>query len=248
MKRLSLLSLSTILIVLLFSFQTNAQVTLQIGGGVGYSVPVSDYAGSTTDFYAGTKYGMESGFNLHAKARVGLIFINAFGELNYTSFGSGKGDAEPGQGTVDLSHKIVSFKIGPEYPISIPMSPVTPYLQGFVSFNSISGSVEFQGVSNVPSGTYDIASATRVGIGAGAGVTFNVGGLKLDANIQYHLFNLAGKEYKVETITSHERLDNYTSLNDANDPSYNANSTGHFIPNDRNISAIEFKLTAMFGL
>jgi opacity protein-like surface antigen len=247
MKKLSILSLSTILFILIFSFQTRAQITAQIGGGIGYSVPTGDYTGSTTDYYAGTKYGMSSGFNLHAKARLGLLFINAFGELDYTSFSSGKGDAEPGQGTVDVSNKIVSIKIGPEFPISIPMSPISPYLQGFVSFNSISGNVEFQGVSNVPSGSYDIASATRVGIGAGAGVTFTVGGLKLDANIQYHLINLTGKEYKIETVTSHERLDNYTSLNDSKDPAYNA-TVGHFIADDRGISAIEFKLTAMFGL
>ena len=247
MKKSHLSLLTALLFIVVFSFQSNAQITLQVGAGAGYSVPMGDYGGSTTDFYAGTKYGLESGFNLHAKARVGLIFINAFGEIDYSSF-SGNGDAEPDQGTVDISHKIVSFKVGPEFPIEIPMSPITPYIQGFLSLNTISGSVEFQGVSNVPSGSYDIASATRIGIGAGAGVTFSLGGLKLDANIQYHLINLAGKEYKIETVTSHERLDSYTSLNDSKDPSYTATSTGHFIQDDRGISALEFKLTAMFGL
>ena len=246
MKKLHISFLSAVLIVLVFASQTNAQVTFQVGGGIGYSVPSGDYGGTTSDYYAGTKYGMEPGFNFHGKARVGLLFINAFGEIGYTTF-SGSGEAEPGIGNIDISHKWVSIKLGPEFAMNIPMSPITPYFQGFLSLNSLSGTVEFQGVSNVPSGTYDIASATRIGIGAGAGVTFSLGGIKLDANIQYHLINLAGKEFK-ETITSHERLDGYTSINDQKDPLYSATSTGHFINEDRGISAIEFKLSAMFGL
>ncbi len=247
MKKLYFSFFTTTLFVLILTYNSNAQVTLQIGGGVGYSVPTGDYSGTTIDFYNGTKYGMESGLNLHAKARVGILFLNAFGEIGYTNF-SGNGEAEPGQGSIDVSNKLVSIKIGPEFPINIPMSPITPYIQGFVSFNTISGNVEFQGVSNVPSGKFDIASTSRVGLGAGIGAIFNLVGIKLDANIQYHSINLAGKEYKIENVTSHERLDNYTSLNDGKDPLYNANSVGHFIKEDRGIGAIEFKLTVMFGL
>ena len=245
MKKLHISFLSAIFIALVFTIQTNAQITFQVGGGIGYSVPSGDYGGTTDDFYNGTKYGMESGFNFHGKARVGLLFINAFGEIGYTTF-SGNGAADTDIGTVDISHKLVSIKLGPEFAMNIPMSPITPYFQGFLSLNTISGTVEFQGVSNVPSGSYDIASATRIGIGAGAGITFSLGVIKLDANIQYHLINLAGKEFR-ETVTSHERLDGYTALNDQKDPLYNA-TTGHFISEDRGISAIEFKLTAMFGL
>ena len=69
-----------------FTYQTNAQVTLQIGAGLGYSTPTGDYGGNTTEFYNGTKYGIESGFNYHAKARVGLLFLNVFGEIGYTTF------------------------------------------------------------------------------------------------------------------------------------------------------------------
>lgn len=247
MKKLQLPVIAALLFIIIFSAPLNAQISFQIGGGLGYSLPSSDYGGTTVDFYNGAKYGMESGFNLHAKARLSLLFINAFGEVGYTSF-SGSGDAEPGQGSVDLSHKLISIKIGPEFQINVPMLPVTPYVQGFVAFNSISGTVEFQGVSNVPSGKYDIASASRIGLGAGAGVIFNLTGFKLDANIQYHAINVSGKEYKIENLTSHERLNSYTSLTDGKDPLYNINSTGHFIKNDRGIGALEFKLTLLFGL
>jgi hypothetical protein len=233
--------------ILLFAYQTNAQVTLQIGAGLGYSTPTGDYGGDMTEFYNGTKYGIESGINYHAKARVGLLFLNVFGEIGYTTF-SGEGEAAPGQGNINLSHNVFSMKVGPEFPITIPLSPITPYLMGFVAVNTFSGEVEFQGVSDVPSGTYDLASATRVGVGGGGGVMLSAGPLKLDFSIQYHLINLTGNEYKIENVTSHARLDNYTSLNDGADPAYVNGSGAHFIQDDRGIGAMEFKLTAMFGL
>jgi hypothetical protein len=247
MKKIYISFLATALFVLFSSFQTNAQVTFQVGAGLGYVTPTGDYGGSTTEFYSGSKYGIKSGMNYHAKARVGLLFLNIFGEIGYTTF-SGEGEATPGQGNIKLSNDVFSMKVGPEFPINIPLSPITPYLQGFVAVNTFSGKVEFQGVASVPSGSYDIASATRVGIGGGGGVMFALGPIKLDVNIQYHLINFAGDEYKIDNVTSHARLDNYTSLNDAKDPAYVAGSDAHFIQNDRGIGSMEFKLTALFGL
>jgi opacity protein-like surface antigen len=173
--------------------------------------------------------------------------LSAFGEIGWTSF-TGSGDAEANRGTLDLSQKVFSVKVGPEYQLSIPMVPITPYLQGFVSFNSISGTVDIKGVSAVPSGKYDIASTSRIGLGAGVGVIIDILPFKLDVNVQYHAMNVGGKEYKLNTVTSHERLDNYTSLNDGQDPAYLAGSDSHFIGSNRSISALELKLTAMFGL
>ena len=120
-------------------------------------------------------------------------------------------------------------------------------LTGSSTDYTISGTVEFTGISGVPSGEQDLNSATRIGLGAGLGAVFSLGGIKLDANIQYHLINMGGKEYKIETITSHTRLDQYTNLNDAEDPSAGTLSD-HFITDSRNMSAIEFKLSLMFGL
>lgn len=247
MKNLMHSFFAVILLVLIMSFQTYAQISFKIGGGLGYSLPTGDYSGTTIDFYNGTKYGMESGFNLHAKARATFVILSGFGEIGYTSF-SGNGESQPGQGSVDVSHKIFSIKLGPELPISIPMTPVTAYLQGFASYNAISGNVEFKGVADVPTGKYDIASASRIGLGLGIGAIFSLGGFDLDANIQYHFINLAGQEYKLENVTSHDRLDNYTSLNDGKDPSYENGSSSHFIGNDRAIDALEFKLSILFGI
>lgn len=247
MKKLLSSLITAVLFVLIFALQSNAQITFQIGGGLGYSTATGDYGGSTIDFYNGDKYGMGSGFNYHAKVRAGLLLLNAFGEIGFTNF-SGEGEATSGQGNINVSNKIFSMKVGPEFPINIPLSPITPYLQGFFAVNTISGEVEFKGVANVPSGKYDIASATRVGIGAGIGAMFSLGVMKLDVNIQYHLINLTGNEYKIENLTSHERLDNYTSLNDGKDPSYSTGSNAHFISDDRGIGSLEFKVSAMFGL
>lgn len=242
-----LTTLVFIILSIFFSFNANAQISLKLGGGLGYSLPAGDYSGTTIDFYNGTKYGMESGFNIYGKVRMDILFISAFGEIGYTSF-SGSGESEPGQGSIDVNHKVLSVKIGPELHITIPMTPITPYILGFVSYNSISGDVDFQGVADVPSGKYDIASASRIGLGAGAGVIFGLGGFELDFNLQYHVINIGGAEYNIENATSHARLDNYTSLNDALDPAYIANSSDHFIQNDRAIGDVEFKLGIMFGL
>jgi hypothetical protein len=228
--------------ILLFVPQANAQISFQIGGGLGYSVPSGDYGGTTVDFYNGEKYGMESGINFHAKARLGLLFINAFGEVGYTTF-SGEGDAPSGGGTIKNSQKIVSMKVGPEFAMNIPLSPVTPYLQGFVAVNTISGSVEFTNVSTELNGEHDIASATRIGLGAGIGAVFSLGGIKLDANIQYHIINMGGKEFNKSILAVVDPLDTYINLNDDKDPGSNGK-----ISDSRNISAMEFKLSLMFGL
>ena len=249
MKKIYFSTFSAALFVLFFAFQTNAQITFQAGVGAGYSVPMGDYGGTTIDFYNGTKYGMKSGTNFHGKARVGFLFINAFGEIGYSTF-SGSGESEPGKGSIDISNKIFSIKLGPEYAISIPLSPITPYFQGFVALNTFSGSVDFKAIpgDGVPTGTYDIASATRIGIGGGAGVMFSLGGIKLDVNVQYHLLNVAPKEFKTGDLAVKKRSDSYLNLNDDKDPRYIAGDNDYFISDSRGISALEFKLSVMFGL
>lgn len=89
---------------------------------------------------------MSSGFNYHAKARVGLLGFNLFGIVEYSTV-SGEGESEPGHGKVENSHGIFSLKAGPEFNISPPLSPVGFYLDGFVSVNTFSGTVKFQGVA-----------------------------------------------------------------------------------------------------
>lgn len=247
MKKIHTSFIAIALIVIAFAFQTNAQITFQVGGGVGYSVPTGDYGGTTTDFYNGTKYGMDPGFNFHAKARLGFVFINAFGEIGYTNF-SNEGSilsTEPDK-TVKVTNKLLSIKLGPEFKFSIPMSPITPYLDAFVSLNTFTGTVQFKGSPNgLPSSEQDINSATRMGLGAGGGVLFNLGGLNLDLSAQYSVMNIAGKQF---SGTKDNRLDSYVYLNDDKDPLYKVNDDKHILSGSRSIDAIEFKLSVMFGL
>jgi opacity protein-like surface antigen len=190
---------------------------------------------------------MSSGFNYHAKARVGLLGLNLFGIIEYSTV-SGEGESEPGQGEVENSHGIFSLKAGPEFNFSVPLSPIGFYLDGFVSVNTFSGTVKFQGVSQVPSGENDLESATRFGVGAGGGVLLDIlPVVTLDFGVHFNLYNVFGQEY-TSVSTSHERLDAYTSLNDDKDPLYEVGDDDHIIGNARAINAWQFTLTAMIGI
>ncbi|MDZ7626048.1 MAG: hypothetical protein U5J96_16570 [Ignavibacteriaceae bacterium] len=235
------------LVAFLVSPNLYSQISLQVGGGLGYISPAGDYGGSTVDFYNGTKYGMSSGFNYHAKARVGLLGFNLFGIIEYSTV-SGDGESEPGQGEVENSHSIFSIKAGPEFNISPPLSPVGFYVDGFISVNTFSGTVNFQGVSQVPSGEYDLESATRFGVGAGGGVLLDfIPIVTFDFGVHYNLYNVLGQTY-TGTTTNPKRLDAYTSLNDDKDPLFGTDDDIFIIENSRAINAWQFTLTAMIGI
>ena len=240
--------LNSLLITLILMASAYSQITLQVGGGLGYVSPTGDYGGSTIDFYNGTKYGMSSGFNYHTKARVGLLGLNLFGIIEYSTV-SGDGESEEGQGEVENSHGIFSIKAGPEFNLSIPLSPIGFYLDGFISVNTFSGTVKFQGVSQVPSGEYDLGSATRFGAGIGGGVLLDIiPVVTLDFGIHYNAYNLLGKQYTSVVSTNPKRLDAYTSLNDDKDPAYGIDDDIYIIENSRSMNAWQFTLTALIGL
>jgi len=56
-------ALTAIFITITLSILTSAQITLQVGGGLGIVSPSGDYGGTTIEFYNGTKYGLETGTN-----------------------------------------------------------------------------------------------------------------------------------------------------------------------------------------
>jgi outer membrane protein W len=234
--------------LLLVAAVGNAQITLQVGGGFGLTSPAADYGGSTIEYYNGTKYGMASGWNLHARARAGLVGFVFAGEVDYSSL-SNTGNSEPGKGSVEVAHTILSLRIGPEYHLSIPLSPIQPYLGANFGIHIINGKTTFQGVSKVPSGTFDLSSATRVGLGGTAGVVLKIGLMtKLDLSAQYNLVNLMGRLWEDVDTLHDERLDSYRSLNDERDPLYSPGNDKHFINSDRSIHTIQLKATLMVGL
>ena len=121
-------------------------------------------------------------------------------------------------------------------------------MDGCVSVNTISGTVKFQGLTKVASGEYDIKTATRFGVGAGGRLLTDILPVAtLDLGIHCNVYNLFGKQYTTN-VTSHERLDAYTSLNDDKDSLYEAGNDEHIIGDSRSMDAWQITLTAMFGL
>lgn len=240
--------LTLFVIFLLSGSQVFGQITLQGGVGLGMMSPQGDYAGTTEDYYAGTKYGLSSGFNLHGKLRVGLLSFKVFGEVDYSML-SNSGNSQPGQGEVEVSHNILSLKIGPEFSLPIPMLPVTPYGQINIQFNTFTGETKFQGVSNVPSNTFELESASRIGFGAGIGALIDISPLmQLDVQVEYNLMNPGGREYLDTDPSANKRYEVYEALNDGIDPLAVIPSTEHFVQEERSISSLLFKVTLMVGI
>ncbi|OGU54543.1 MAG: hypothetical protein A2V66_02715 [Ignavibacteria bacterium RBG_13_36_8] len=237
--------LTAVLFLGIFISTSTAQVTFQLGGGIGYVMSAGDYKGTTVGYYDGTNYGMSGGYNIHAKARVGLLSFIAIGEINYNMLSNDGAYNDAGQGSVDVSLNVLSLRIGSEFHLGLPLVPIDPYVGANFQINSFSGSVDFQGVTHVSSGTVDIASATRYGAGINGGVIFSVGGMKVDLNASYNMLNLFGKEY---VSAGNQRIDSYKNLNDEEDPGYSSGDVDHFIPDSRSLSDIEIKATLMFGL
>jgi opacity protein-like surface antigen len=221
--------------------------TLQVGVGFGSVSPKGDFVGSTTEYYSGTNYGQSGGIDYQVKARIGILGLNLVGQMDYASL-SNNGNSTPGQGSIDLSQKILSLKLGPEFKLSIPLFPVTPYIGANISFNHFSGNVSFQGVASVPTGEYDIKNDSRVGYGISGGVIINIVGLTLDVGAQYNILNAFGKKFNVANPTQSKRVDSYLALNDDQDPLYQAGSTDHFISSSRTLSTFAITATVMFGL
>ncbi len=224
------------------------QVSFRVGAGAGVVVPLADYGGGTFEYYSGAKYGLTPGFNVHGKARLGLFGFRLTGEVAYASL-SNEGNAETNQGLVTVSQKILSVKLGPEYELSIPLSPVTPYVGVNVALNRLSGETTFQGVSKVSSGTYSLQSATRFGLGVGVGVFASLNPfMNLDIGIDYNLMNLFGKAWEDVNPTQDQRLDSYLTLNDDKDPQYAPFDDKHFVGLSRNIHTFQISITVMFGI
>lgn len=234
--------------ITLIAAQTNAQVNIKLGGGLGMISPASDLSGSTIEYYNGTNYGLSSGLNINGKAKFGFAAFNLTGEIDYSSL-SNTGNSEPGQGSVEISQKIISLKVGPEFRLGLPMIPVTPYLGFNLAMNSFSGETTFQGVSKVSSATYSMKSATRFGVGFYMGTEVSIGPfLSLDFNLSYNLMNIAGKEWNDANPGINQRIDSYLSLNDAADPFYEWDDDKHVVSKARNIHSVLFTVSLLFGL
>ncbi|HWP81384.1 MAG TPA: hypothetical protein VNN76_01895 [Bacteroidota bacterium] len=224
-----------------------AQVGFKLGLGGGLVSPMADYGGSTAEYYDGKNYGLSTGWNLHGKVRLNLVGFNVAGQIGY-SFLSNSGTPPQGGGTVEVAHNVFTIKVGPEYHISLPASPVAIYLGANGQWNSFSGSTTFKGISGVSSGTIDLTSASRIGVGFSAGVIVRVPALPtFDIGLNYDLMNLSGKAFEQDP-SKDNREESYAYLNDEKDPAYRASDSKHFIATSRSISALTITVAVMFGL
>lgn len=248
MKLITKFSLIFIFLAALFSSTTAySQLRLLIGPVIGYTAPAGDLGGATTDFYSGTKYGIGASVNYGAVAKVTLGPLNGKLSISYVSMSnSGNANSNQNNSTVDVKNSIFTIGIGTEFGFSIPFSPVRPYAGLDFLISTINGSFQFQGTPNVNSNSNSIPSASRTGLGFNLGAEFGAGKtITLDLSLHYNLINLFGKSYQG---AGNNRLDAYTSLNDAADPSYNANDDKHPIGNNRSIATIQIQLGVLFGL
>lgn len=240
-----------VLFALLLAFSHTAYsqlgIGIKIGPSIGMTAPAGDYSGETTDFYNGTKYGLKSGVGFGGIAKITLGPLNGRVSVNYSSLSNnGKADATSGPSTVEVKNKILMFTIGTEFGFGIPFSPVKPYAGIDILFSNFSGSVNFQSTSQVPSGERDISSASRTGLGLAVGTEINFKSVTVDLSLRYNLHNLFSKEYTGPNST--QRIDAYTSLNDAGDPNYsNAQNTNHPVAGNRSISTIQLQRGILFG-
>jgi len=238
---------ASVVIAILMSTQiTTAQITAKVGGGLGWASPASDYTGTTIDYYNGVNYGLSSGLNLHGKARAAILGFGLVGELNYSSFSNSGAAFEDEKGDVDVSQSIFSIRLGAELRIPLPAIPLDPYVGFNLALNSISGTTEFQGIKDVPSGEFDVESATRFGFGLNGGFIYSLGPLlDLDLSIGYNWINPFIKS--MDTV-SDKRIDYYKNLNDAADPLYGTDEKNHFIENKRSMQNLEIRATILFGI
>jgi opacity protein-like surface antigen len=231
--------------VLFILFITNisfSQIKFSIGPVIGYTSPAGDLSGTTMDYYNGSKYGLNGSVNFGAQAKLKLLVINAKASVMYTSL-SNTGNSEPGQGSVETNMKLLTFALGTEFHLPVPLIPVNPYIGAELLFTNFKGETVFTGVSRVPSGTYTLSSASRTGLGFGAGVEISFGKKSsLDLGIKYNMYNLFGKSFS----GGDDRIFSYTSLNDEADPQYSVDPDKHPISGSRIISAVQFNLSYLF--
>lgn len=226
---------------------SQAQLKIVLGPAIGFTVPTGDYAGETTDYYAGTKYALSPGINFGAMGKLYIGPINFNLSVLYAPLSkSGVADATHPNTSVELKHNLLTIGVGTQFGFGIPMSPVTPYIGMDLLFTSISGSSKFQGTTAVPSSTIDMETTWRTGLGIAGGVGIKLMSTSIDVSLRYNFINLFSKSYNGSPTGNRDEA--YKFLNDDKDPNYSASDDKHPIGTNRNITTIQFQLGVLFGL
>lgn len=233
-----------ILLVVISLFPVNSYSQfLYFGPSIGVTLPTGDYVGSTMEYYSGENFGMKLGANFGAEARLVTPYVNVKGFYKYNLF-KNNGNADLSGGNIEIKQYISEFGIGPEYMINIPKSTVKPHVDVMFLYSVFSGSVDFRGLTTIADGIYDMNTASRTGIGLGAGAEVKLKNFYIDFSLRYNFMNLLKKSFS----GGEERLASYTSLNDESDPLYNGTDINHPIGSNRTISLFQFNVSVIYGI
>jgi len=247
MKKLLLpLFIIVFITISLFPANSNAQLKILLGPAIGLTTPTVDYTGETTDYYAGTKYGLRSAINFGVMGKVNLGPINFNLSAIYSPL-SNDGISIPDKpnSSVEIKQNLFTIGLGTQFGFDVPMSPIKPYIGFDLLFTTISGSAKFQGTQDVTSTTINMSTASRTGLGFAAGMEIKLLGTVLDLSLRYNLINLFSKEYEGSTTGNREEV--YKYLNDGEDPNYSATNDKHPVGSKRSIATIQFQLGVLFG-
>src|SRR6266496_6225388 len=78
--------IAAIIIVFICVSYSQSQAKFLVGPAGGITLPTMDYSGETTDFYAGTSYGLKTGFNIGILGKFSILkILNGRAGITYSS-------------------------------------------------------------------------------------------------------------------------------------------------------------------
>jgi len=183
-------------VLLFLAFITFINMTfaqgLKFGIGGGLSLVQSPKAW-TEDINNGGA-GFKTAFNIAGKVKLKLplIPLTPTGMVQYSFFNGSYSNA---LGEYKTSMNVLTLAAGGEF--SFLPGPLSPYAGLDIMYNNfMEGKVTFPGGSSVFS-----TSASRVGLGIGVGVEFNlIPMINFDLSAKYKIMNLVGKETGEESV------------------------------------------------
>ena len=184
MKNITL-SLLTLLLILLLSFPTNAQlIKFGIGGGLTAINSPDSLTKSISN--GGLGFTTNYHFTVMAKLDIPLIPITPGVFIDYHYL---KGSGTINAGNITTEQNIFSLGIEGQYNI-IPLPLVKPYAVVDIAYNHF-GNIQVSGAG----ATFSFTGYNRYGaaIGVGAVVTA-LPAIDLDVSLKYNFMNLVGKD------------------------------------------------------
>ncbi len=221
-----------------------AQPMIELGVGGTAFVPTADFGGTVNDFLAGTKYGSAPGVGFHLATRFSLAGIPWRASFNYAIL---KNSGAAATGSLELTQKIFSTSLQPEYVFSDDRSATRLYVGAILELNNFGGDATFAGISGIPDGIALISSSERLGVGAATGILLPLNDrITLDIACSYRVMNPVGQRWENDP-TLPPRLNAYQWLNDAADPLYAAGDPNHVIKEARAIHSFQFSVSFFFA-